>query len=80
MLESPLNLVIKHMWRKKVILYRDSNNQSFVCFFQFRSKESGELETIPEDLEIPLTLASPQHRINIEVTNITVDQVIIFSI
>jgi hypothetical protein len=49
-------------------------------FFQFRSKESGELETIPEDLEIPLTLASPQHRINIEVTNITVDQVVIYSI
>jgi hypothetical protein len=42
---------------------------------QFRSKESGELETIPEDLEIPLTLASPQHRINIEVTNISAEQV-----
>lgn len=31
-----------------------------------RSKDPLELETIPEDLEIPLTLASPQHRINIE--------------
>merc|ERR1712223_679534 len=31
-----------------------------------RSKDPLELETIPEDLEMPLTLASPQHRINIE--------------
>ena len=51
-----------------------SKFKSFL-FFQFRAKESTELETIPEDLEIPLTLASPQHRINIEVTNVTIDQV-----
>lgn len=43
---------------------------------QFRMKECGsELETIPEDLEIPLTLASPQHRIFIEVSSTTIDQV-----
>ena len=32
------------------------------------NKEQSELETIPEDQAIPLTLASPQHRINLEVS------------
>lgn len=35
---------------------------------QTKSKETLELQTIPEDLELPLTLASPQNRINIEIT------------
>lgn len=34
-----------------------------------RSKDLLELETIPEDLEVPMTMATPQHRINIEVTS-----------
>ncbi len=38
-----------------------------MCFFflQSRSKDPLELETIPEDEAIALTLASPQHRINL---------------
>jgi len=35
-----------------------------------RSKDSLELTTIPEDLEVPMTLATPQHRINIEVSTL----------
>jgi len=31
-----------------------------------RSKESLELATIPEDLEVPMTMATPPHRINIK--------------
>ncbi len=34
-----------------------------------KSDQQNELETIPEDEAIPLTLASPQHRINIEVSS-----------
>lgn len=34
-----------------------------------RSKESLELATIPEDLEVPMTMATPPHRINIEITS-----------
>jgi hypothetical protein len=36
-----------------------------------KSEQQLELETIPEDEAIPLTLASPQHRINIEVSTVT---------
>ena len=35
-----------------------------------KSEQQLELETIPEDEAIPLTLASPQYRINIELTKI----------
>ncbi len=43
----------------KRMIRRSSNNA-------FLLKDSCELETIPEGTELPLTLASPQHRINIE--------------
>ena len=37
--------------------------------FQTRTKDQTELPTIPEHEAIPLTLASPQHRINLEVNS-----------
>ena len=46
----------------KRMMRRSSNNI-------FLLKDSCELETIPEGTEIQLTLASPQHRINIEMNN-----------
>ena len=39
-----------------------------------KSEQQLELETIPEDEAIPLTLASPQYRINIELTKIDAKQ------
>lgn len=40
-----------------------------MCFFQSRTKDQQELETIPEDEALPLTLASPPHRIKLEVNS-----------
>ena len=44
-------------------------DSSFFMSLQLRSKDLLELETIPEDLEVPMTMATPQHRINIEITS-----------